>query len=409
MQRSFLLAAALAAGLRLACAADAGLPAWFPLAPLFRIDPNQLEAEDFGDERFDVSDGRGGHRELVAKGRHWHADLYPAGDAWDGEEAWKRLRPQLERQGFRIAYLRQEPGRAVDATLQRGSGDQATFVEVTLTKEDANGNSVRIIEPAASTRRLVLAPPAAQPENVPDQADLPYLAPLPGAHRLSTVHDDAPLDVGGGAAPQLVGSATVTRLYEGPQGLSDLEFAGTYADALQAAGWKVLQRSTAAGGAGTVVAHFASPTRDVWVRLYRESPTRWDAQVADVGAGLRAAFGKGCKAVLYGVNFDLDKASLRPDAEPPLQQALLLLKAGGPRTVEIGGHTDNTGSAAHNRALSQARAESVRAWLVAHGIPAARLSAQGYGDTQPVKPNTDEIGRALNRRVELRDPSCTAP
>jgi outer membrane protein OmpA-like peptidoglycan-associated protein len=51
----------------------------------------------------------------------------------------------------------------------------------------------------------------------------------------------------------------------------------------------------------------------------------------------------------------------------------------------------------------------VRAWLVAHGIPAARLSAQGYGDTQPVKPNTDEIGRALNRRVELRDPSCTAP
>jgi outer membrane protein OmpA-like peptidoglycan-associated protein len=409
MHRSHLVTAVLAVAFQLASAAEPSLPAWFPLAPYLKIDPNQVEAEDFGSESFDVSDGHGGSREVTVKGRHWHTSLYPAGDEWDGEEAWKRLRLRLEQQGFKIACLKLEPGRIVYATLQRGSGNEATFVEVTLAKEDAYSNSVKIIEPAVSARKLALKPPASQPESLSDGADFPYLTPLPGARRLSTTHDNHPLDVSSGATPQLEGSATVTKLYEGPDGLSDLEFASTYADALQAAGWKVLQRNTEPGGAGAVVAHFVSPTRDVWARLSRESATRWNAQVADVGAGLRTAFSQGCKAVLYGVNFDLDKATLRPDAEAPLQQALLVLKAGGPKNVEVGGHTDNTGTAAHNRTLSQARADSVRAWLVGHGIAATRLSAQGYGDTQPLKPNTDELGRALNRRVELRDPSCRAP
>jgi outer membrane protein OmpA-like peptidoglycan-associated protein len=216
------------------------------------------------------------------------------------------------------------------------------------------------------------------------------------------------MDVGGGDAPRFVGTSSVTKMYEGPSGLSDGEFVDTYASALQATGWQLVQRSGPAQG-GSLIAHFTGPTRDIWARLYRESAQRWDIEVADVGAGLRSALGTGCKAALYGVNFDVDKATLRPDADPPLQQALLALKSGGPSQVEIGGHTDNTGTSNHNRTLSQARADTVRAWLVAHGISAGRLSARGYGDSQPIQPNTDATGRALNRRVELRDPACSKP
>ena len=65
------------------------------------------------------------------------------------------------------------------------------------------------------------------------------------------------------------------------------------------------------------------------------------------------------------------------------------------------GHTDNQGSAAANQALSEKRAQAVVAWLTAHGIPATRLSAKGFGQTKPLIDNGTEDGRAKNRRVEL--------
>jgi outer membrane protein OmpA-like peptidoglycan-associated protein len=69
--------------------------------------------------------------------------------------------------------------------------------------------------------------------------------------------------------------------------------------------------------------------------------------------------------------------------------------------VEIGGHTDSIGTAEANVALSNKRAQNVRAFLVKTGVPALRLSAVGYGEAQPAKPNITEEGRALNRRIEF--------
>jgi len=71
------------------------------------------------------------------------------------------------------------------------------------------------------------------------------------------------------------------------------------------------------------------------------------------------------------------------------------------RKVEIQGHTDNTGTPDHNMQLSQARAESVRAWLTQHGIEAGRLEAKGYGQTRPRVPNVTAGNRAMNRRVQF--------
>ena len=69
--------------------------------------------------------------------------------------------------------------------------------------------------------------------------------------------------------------------------------------------------------------------------------------------------------------------------------------------LRIEGHTDNSGNPDFNRLLSLRRAESVKRWMVEHGISAALLQTAGYGPTRPVAENTTEIGRAANRRVEF--------
>ena len=78
-----------------------------------------------------------------------------------------------------------------------------------------------------------------------------------------------------------------------------------------------------------------------------------------------------------------------------------MLKQNPQLKLAINGYTDETGTDAHNLTLSDDRAKSVMAALVAAGIPAARLQAKGYGKTNPVAPNSDEAGKAANRRVEL--------
>jgi OOP family OmpA-OmpF porin len=70
--------------------------------------------------------------------------------------------------------------------------------------------------------------------------------------------------------------------------------------------------------------------------------------------------------------------------------------------IEIGGHTDNTGSRATNLALSQRRAESVRAYLIQRGVPGHRLISRGYGPDSQITSNASAAGRSQNRRVELR-------
>jgi len=106
--------------------------------------------------------------------------------------------------------------------------------------------------------------------------------------------------------------------------------------------------------------------------------------------------------VLRGVTFETGRSALRPDSYTILDMVAASLTANPDIKIEIAGHTDNTGSAATNLRLSQARADAVRAYLASKGVAPERMVARGYGPEQPVAPNTTTAGRAQNRRVELR-------
>ncbi|QJX45990.1 OmpA family protein [Hymenobacter taeanensis] len=110
----------------------------------------------------------------------------------------------------------------------------------------------------------------------------------------------------------------------------------------------------------------------------------------------------GVKVVLNNIFFDFDKATLRAESTSELERLQKLLTETPALRLEISGHTDNVGNAAYNKDLSQRRAKAVVDYLVQKGITKDRLTFAGYGDTQPVAPNTTKGGRQLNRRTEFK-------
>lgn len=116
---------------------------------------------------------------------------------------------------------------------------------------------------------------------------------------------------------------------------------------------------------------------------------------------------KGCPVekaepiVLEGVQFEFNSAKLTADAERRLDNVVNALQGSPELEVRIEGHTDNIGSDSYNQDLSQQRADSVKRYLVDHGIEPERLTTRGFGESEPVATNDTEAGRAQNRRVEL--------
>lgn len=106
--------------------------------------------------------------------------------------------------------------------------------------------------------------------------------------------------------------------------------------------------------------------------------------------------------VLNNIFFETDKFNLRQESFPELQKLFSLLKNNPDVMVEISGHTDNQGSAAHNTILSENRAKAVKEYLVKAGIPAAAIKTAGYASTKPIGDNNTAYGRAQNRRIEMK-------
>jgi outer membrane protein OmpA-like peptidoglycan-associated protein/tetratricopeptide (TPR) repeat protein len=105
--------------------------------------------------------------------------------------------------------------------------------------------------------------------------------------------------------------------------------------------------------------------------------------------------------VLKNIFFESNKYELKRESEAELNEVVQLLKENPTLRIQINGHTDNSGKAAENQALSENRAKAVTNYLTSKGIVAARLSSKGFGNTQPVADNATPEGRAQNRRTEL--------
>lgn len=110
----------------------------------------------------------------------------------------------------------------------------------------------------------------------------------------------------------------------------------------------------------------------------------------------------GSTIALRNIFFDTGKSTLRPESNSELERLVKLLKDVPNLKIEISGHTDNTGSATLNNELSKARAEAVVSYLKGKGIAANRLTAEGYGSSQPVATNNTAAGRQENRRTEFK-------
>jgi len=106
--------------------------------------------------------------------------------------------------------------------------------------------------------------------------------------------------------------------------------------------------------------------------------------------------------ILEDCNFETGKADLEPESYSVLDELVAYLNRKDDERIEIGGHTDNVGSAASNLKLSEDRANTVRDYLISKGIDPSRVEAKGYGMTQPIDDNRTEAGRAANRRTEVK-------
>lgn len=156
------------------------------------------------------------------------------------------------------------------------------------------------------------------------------------------------------------------------------------------------------------VSLFLSPNKlnssqGVWAQLHviEVEPMQENMVTVDADAMAKGIGGEG-RIALYGILFDVNKATIKPESNPTLEQISTLLNDNPDLKLVIVGHTDNQGELNYNMDLSTRRAKSVEATLVSdYGMAKDRLSAWGVGYLSPVASNRNEAGRAKNRRVEL--------
>ena len=103
----------------------------------------------------------------------------------------------------------------------------------------------------------------------------------------------------------------------------------------------------------------------------------------------------------FRIFFDWGKPELTKDAQSILDEALTAYRKAAPQRIDIGAHTDRSGSAAVNLAASRRRGAAVKTYLTEHGVPASAISVSAYGESRPIVPTEDGVREMQNRRVEI--------
>lgn len=155
----------------------------------------------------------------------------------------------------------------------------------------------------------------------------------------------------------------------------------------------------------TVVDHCGCPVDPCATDADKDGISDCDDLCPDTARGLKVG-ATGCplpqrkpQTFVLDVKFKFAEANLQDQYVPDLEQLRALLLRFPELTVVLEGHTDWVGSDEYNQSLSQVRADKCRKYLLGGGINPERIKAIGYGESQPVASNTDDAGRALNRRT----------
>ncbi len=211
------------------------------------------------------------------------------------------------------------------------------------------------------------------------------------------------------------GDATIiTYFHNSPEKQpSALQLIRNYQNAIKSIGGEVVyERLPAGSDGGETTLKVTTGGKEVWVRVEPgifSAPTQsYKLMFVEVAAmqqvvsanKLLDELNKSGFIALY-INFDTGKWDLKADGNATVNEIVAALKSAPALRIAIEGHTDNVGQPAANKLLSENRAKSVMAAIVAGGIDPKRLSAEGLGQERPVADNRSEEGRAKNRRVEL--------
>ncbi|MCX6565997.1 MAG: OmpA family protein [Candidatus Aminicenantes bacterium] len=196
----------------------------------------------------------------------------------------------------------------------------------------------------------------------------------------------------------------VYRLKEGSPQVSPLQIRRNYGNALKTLGATLIRESDA-----YACWKLVKGDQEIWIDLsihndgwnYELNFIQIAAMIQEVTANeMLDALNKDGFIALY-INFDTGKYDLKPEMRGTIDQIVSLLKDNEDLQISIEGHTDNVGPAEANKVLSEQRAKSVMAAVVAGGVDASRINAVGWGQERPIADNRSEEGRAKNRRVEI--------
>ncbi len=194
---------------------------------------------------------------------------------------------------------------------------------------------------------------------------------------------------------------------------SPLQLIRNYQNAIKKIGGAIVyERLPRENDGGETTLKVTTGGKEIWIQVEPDifsAPTQsYKLQIVEIAAmeqvvsanQLLEEINKNGFVALY-INFDTGKWELKSDGQATVREIVAMLKSAPTLKLSIEGHTDNVGTPAANKTLSENRAQSVMQAIVADGIDARRLTAAGFGQANPIADNRTEEGRAKNRRVEL--------
>ena len=344
--------------------------------------------------------------ENLRVGKHWHLIGNMIAPVTERAAAWEAMKPDFLAAGWEVSKILTSGTYTVVLHYAKNNTEAWSSIDVT----GAPVIGMTVIEAAPIPHSLVLPEPAATPEKILPNKDIPFLPPIAvgGTKPGSGGHDASAFKVSlpGQDQPELVAAGSTTRSYHPPSNFSAFEWVHIYTEALPKAGWTVVSviRSEA------ITAHYGNNGRNIWAYLHMNSDG-YNFVVGDepsAADGLQADLAKHCHVALLGLLFEFNKSTLRTESDPVLERVRAMMGQDTTLHAEIQGHTDNVGTPEYNQSLSEARAAAVVGWLTGHGVKSDRLLAKGYGLTAPIADNRTDEGRAANRRVEIARLGCSS-